>query len=123
MSFRDLVGRHAKRIGEAGRRAEKKTAKRVKGQLVLASGAMPSHKGDYRTHEFLVENKSTTQGSFSVKFAHLAKIVVEAQAKGLTPALTVQFTRDDGKPVTYGAWVLVPEWWWKEVTDARRSEE
>jgi hypothetical protein len=98
-------------IGHVGRKAEEKTAKRQRGQLTRASGAMQHGKGDIVLDEFdfLCENKSTRAGSITIPHDWLAKISREALEQKKKPALTVQFTDGLGNPIKFGAWVLVPE--------------
>jgi hypothetical protein len=97
------------RIGHVGRKAEAKTAKRQKGKLTRASGAMAHGKGDIVLDEFLVENKSTVNASLSIPHDWLAKISREALEQKKKPALTIQFTDGLGNPLKFGAWVLIPE--------------
>ena len=118
MSLLDRINARGKRTGDTGRKAEKKTAKRVKGDLTPASGAMDGAKGDFTLPGVLAENKSTVKDSFSVKYEHLQKISQEARAVGRVPALFFQFTRGDGSPHPSGEWVCIPEHLWKEMTDA-----
>jgi len=107
-----------KKTGEAGRKAERHTAKRVGGDLTPASGAMDGAKGDFTLPELLVENKSTVKNSFSVKYEHLQKISQEARAASARPALFFQFTREDGTPHRNGSWVCIPESLWEEMKNA-----
>jgi hypothetical protein len=96
-------------IGHVGRKAEEKTAKRQRGQLTRASGAMQHGKGDIVLGEFLCENKSTQAASMVISHRWLAKISREALEQKKKPALTVQFTDGHGNPEKFGAWVMVPE--------------
>lgn len=116
-SLRDRIEQRGKRTGEAGRKAEKKTAKRLGGDLTPNSGA-GGDKGDFTLPELLAENKSTTRDSFSVRYEHLQKISAEARATGRRPILSFQFTRPNGDPLPSGAWVCIPESLWEELTDA-----
>lgn len=103
------------RIGKSGRKAEKRTVKRLGAKEQLASGATAGLKGDMALEHALIENKSTVNASFSVKHAHLAKIAREAAADGKAPALAFQFTHPNGIPLPYGAWVMLPEWLYMEL--------
>ena len=106
----DLVkSKYKKQIGGAGRSSEKKTAKRLGARLTPASGALDGAKGDMEMSGFLIENKSTTAASFGVQLEHLMKITREAQTRGLTPALTFQFTQNNGDPIRGGKWAMIPE--------------
>jgi hypothetical protein len=91
----------------AGRRAERKTAGRLMGDLHPGSGTR--RKGDMTVGEFKVENKATMAGSFSLELGILKKIKHEALHAGKTPALAVQFVDAEGRPRKEGAWVIVPE--------------
>ena len=95
-------------IGRTGRKAENRAAGRLKARQTLASGAL-GQKGDYDAGSFLVENKATTAGSMALQYEWLVKIAREAVMAGKDPALAVQFTRSDGRPVDDGAWVMIPE--------------
>ncbi len=103
-------------IGKTGRRAEAKAAKRSGMRLTPASGA-GSSKGDAQDDQWLVENKSTVKRSLGLRHEWLGKITREAAAKALTPALSIQFTTEDGKPVRNGAWVCIPESAWLELKE------
>lgn len=103
-----------RKIGGAGIRSENHLAKRVGGRLRPASGALPGAKGDVDLPSFLMEAKSSTGDSLSLKREWLAKIGKEARSVGRVPALAVTFSYDDGRPIPDGAWVMVPEWLFKE---------
>lgn len=106
------------RIGSTGRVAEKRTTKRLGGQLRPASGAMEGAKGDFKTEQFLVECKSTERDSIALKHEWLGKIAHEARGAGRSPALSITFVDHRGAPVRDGSWVAIPEWLFKELTDA-----
>ena len=76
--FYELRRNKLKGIGKVGRVAETKTGKRLGGRMVAASGAMIGVKGDIDLDDFLVENKSTVNGSMSLKLQWLQKISHEA---------------------------------------------
>jgi hypothetical protein len=107
-----------KRIGESGRRSEKRTAKRLGATLTAASGSTRA-KGDMSLGEFLIEAKSTVNQSMSVQLSWLQKIEREALAVGKTPALTVTFTLPSGgdPPGGAGRWVMIPESTFREIID------
>jgi hypothetical protein len=96
-------------IGHVGRKAEAKTAKRQKGQLTRASGAMTHGKGDIVLDEFVCENKSTQANTLAISHRWLAKISREALEQKKKPALTIQFTDSMGNPEKFGDWVMIPE--------------
>jgi hypothetical protein len=100
-----------------GQLAESRAAKRLKGRLTPASGAMEGAKGDIKTHTFLIESKATVNDSLSVKLPWLEKIDKEALDTGRDPALIVQFVDAAGKPRKSGSWVLIPERLFKELSE------
>lgn len=104
-----LLGRVRSNIGENGRRAEGRLAKRLGGRQTRASGAMASDKGDIELPEFLTECKSTEAGSYRLEHDVLAKIAREALDAKRQPALTVIFADGTGRPKKFGSWVMVPE--------------
>ncbi len=105
------------KIGQSGLNAESRTLKRLGLQPTVASGSHPGSKGDGYDEKWLVEIKSTTGKSFSVRLEHLAKIAVEAAGAARTPALSFAFVTEDGRPIRGGAWVMVPEYIWMELKD------
>ena len=105
-----FLKRQARRkIGDAGRKSEARTAKRTGARLKPASGAMKGAKGDMEKGDLLIESKSTIHDSMSVQLDWLAKVSQEARSEGKYPALTVTFTDQEGRPRKYGKWVMVPE--------------
>jgi hypothetical protein len=115
----DLYDRIAARrgIGGAGRRAERKTAKRVSGRERPASGARDGYKGDIELPTFLLENKSTQNESLSLKYEWLRKITKEAMCDGKMPALSLHFTDASGNPRDFGTFVLIPEHVFKAIAE------
>ena len=105
------------RIGDAGRRAETKTFERTR-----ASGAWVGAKGDLRSDDFALESKATERGSYSLKLETLRKIAREAEQSGRRPALAVQFVDGTGRPRHEGAWVLVREQDFVEMTTPEGEE-
>lgn len=103
-----------KRIGDAGRAAEKAFAAKLGMRLMPASGAASS-KGDMADETFLVEVKSTIKDTYSLSIQTLSKIHGEAIMAGKLPAFAVLFTDKDGVPVREGSWIAVPEWVWREM--------
>lgn len=99
----------ARLTGHHGRKAEEKTAKRLKGTLTPASGALAGAKGDMSVGDFLVENKATVSEAYSLKMSVLLKIYQEALEVGKKPALAVQFTSLTGTSEKRGRWVCIPE--------------
>lgn len=105
----------AERIGETGRKAEKRSASRVGGRTRRGSGSGQTAKADIEVGEFLIEHKATEAASIRVQHSWLAKVMNEAQAQGLTPCLQVVFVRGDGNPKPAGSWVMIPEWRFREM--------
>ena len=115
MSLPPHMRRAQHKIGSAGRRSEKRLEKDfgVKGRP--ASGAMEGAKGDIDLGAVLMEAKSTTQESLALKLAWLLKIAHEARSEGKSPALSVSFINEDGKPLLDGEWCLIPMHRFKEL--------
>lgn len=117
MSIEDRILNRGKGTGQAGRRSEKRAASRVRGRPTRASGC-GNQKGDYTKGDFVVEHKSTTALSLRLAYDWLTKIAVEATETAKKPALHVTFNRGEaGHPRIYGAWVMIPEKLFKELTD------
>lgn len=104
-------------LGHAGREAEAKLAKRMKGELQMGSGNKEGAKGDVVLDDVLIENKSTTNDSFVLQLEYLLKIYQEALELNKRPALAVQFTTMTGLSAKRGRWVLVPEEHFREMLD------
>jgi hypothetical protein len=120
MGLRDHIpGARRGKIGDAGRRSEKLTAKSLGARLRPASGAMEGAKGDMVLPQALVEAKSTTGDSISIKYSWLGKITQEAFGAGKYPALTVTFTDQNGRPVNFGQWVMIPLHVYQEMAGGR----
>ena len=105
----------AKKVGTAGRKGEHYAAKRLGTVAHVGSGNMSGLKGDYKVGDCLVENKTTINGSFSVKQATLHKIYQEALELHKTPALAFQFINALGQSEKRDRWVALPEALFKEV--------
>lgn len=117
-----LFRRAGKRgFGGSGRANEKIKAKRLGAKLTPGSGAF-NQKGDMVYRNFLVENKSTKKDSLALKKEWLLKIQHEAIMAGKLPALSLSFTTDSGADAPPGPWVIVPEWWFKDVLESRYPE-
>lgn len=95
--------------GVAGRVAEKSLAKRLGGSVTPGSGALDGAKGDVKVGDFLIENKTSTRDSFSIKKDHLYKIYQESLEVTKTPALAIQFVNSEGKSDKRDRWVMMPE--------------
>lgn len=109
MGIRDHVPRARKnRIGDTGRKSEKRVAKSLGAKIRPASGAMPGAKGDMvHDKKWLVEAKSTVHDTMPLDYRWLGKIAHEAMLEGKSPALTVSFVDNAGKAHNFGDWVLV----------------
>lgn len=107
--------------GFHGRRAEESLAKRLQGTQQPGSGAVAGAKGDVRrdtpSYSFLIENKATKGGSFSMKKDWLLKVYQEALEQNRVPALAFQFTDELGKSEKRERWVAIPEEVFKEILD------
>ena len=103
-----------------GRDAEVRAAKRLSATPVPGSGSLPGRKGDLKFSDFLIESKSTTQASISVKRGWMEKIAVEARDENMYPALMVQFTDLRGEAIKNGSWVFVPERVFRSFVAQRR---
>lgn len=95
--------------GVHGRRAEKKTMRRLGARSTVGSGNLDSDKGDGELTELLLENKSTRKLVLELDLIWLESISEYAMAKGKDPALSFQFVDISGTPKPHGAWVAVPE--------------
>jgi hypothetical protein len=98
-------------VSKLGDKAERQTLKRVP-----ASGAWIGAKGDFRGEVFLVEQKATERMSYTLKLELLQKIAREALHDARRPAFMVVFTDGTGRPRKDGAWVMVRESDWEEMT-------
>lgn len=100
-----------------GRWSEYKTAKRLDGKLIPASGALGSLKGDIDFEKIRMEAKATIKDSISIKLEWLAKISREATDAKKTPSLAITYVDEDGNPRKFGNWVMVPESLFKEINE------
>lgn len=100
-----------------GIKAERETLKRVAG-----SGAWIGAKGDFRSDDFLIEQKATERDSRAIKLEELRKIEREALQTGRRPAFALIFADSQGRPRPSGAWVMVRESDWQEMTEGRNDE-
>jgi Holliday junction resolvase len=111
-----LRRREEHKIGKAGRASEKRLIKQLGGRGRPASGAMVGAKGDIDLGTVLLEAKSTTSASISVKHDWLAKIAHEARSEGKTPALSISFVGVGGGPAFHdGEWVMIPRYKFEEM--------
>lgn len=101
-----------------GKAYESHAARKMGARLRPASGAMAGAKGDMVKGQYLMESKSTTSASLTVKLEWLVKITEEAQAQAKTPALLMAFVLPTGRPVpnAEAQWVAVPLQHFLEIT-------
>jgi hypothetical protein len=92
--------------GRIAKRQEQKMASRLGGRRQLASGAMPGHRGDVLTDEWLGEVKFTAARSFRLTLRALRKIEKEAASIGRQPFFAIEFRRDGEGEM----WVIVPRY-------------
>lgn len=81
------------------RRSERRTAKRLGGQLTSRSGA-GLMKGDIRTNAGdMVENKSTMNSKYRVRLTALTKLCRDARNEGAHPVMVIDFcnTKNSGQ--------------------------
>lgn len=107
--------------GDAGVKAEKRFAKRVKGNQTPGSGVKDGAKGDVELPTFLVENKTTTSQSISLKMDWLLKIYQEALETDRYPALSFQFIDGMGNSEKRERWVCIPEHVFAELIEAKHE--
>lgn len=102
-----------------GRLYEKKAAKVLSARLRPASGAVVGAKGDMTIGKWLLEAKTTTDASLSLKLGWLVKIAEEAHASGKVPGLIVSFVLPTGRPrpSCESEWCMVPISVFKELTN------
>lgn len=72
---------------DKGRKAEKKMAKKVGGRAQPASGATPLYKEDITTATHLIQVKTTTKKSYTIKLKDLEDLRTNALRVGKRPAL------------------------------------
>lgn len=72
---------------EKGRRFEKALAKKLRGRLQPASGALPFRKEDISVGSYLVQAKRTDKRQYTLKLADLNALVVHAAKAGKLPVL------------------------------------
>ncbi len=118
-----MEDRFRKVIGQTGRVAEKKLAKRMGARLTPGSGNQLGAKGDLDFGDFLMETKATEGETYRLEHELLAKIEREALAKSKNPAFHVQFVDRQANPKRFGSWVMVPEWLWEQMRDAALHQE
>ena len=73
--------------------SERRAAQMIKGRLQPNSGAMPQmrHKADVKSEKFLLEDKTTTKGSYSLRVETWRKLSSQAFANNRLPILRIEF--------------------------------
>jgi hypothetical protein len=110
---RDRPGPRGPKLGRtettrtASDRQESASAVRYGGEVQRGSGATERHKGDVKTTDLLLENKTTQAGSIRIEGKWLTKITKEARNEGRVPAVEIEI-RGIEDPLTEQQWVLVP---------------
>ena len=84
-----------------GRKAEKLVLKKIKAHPQPNSGSIPGMPNDGVKGKYLIEVKSTTKGSMSIKRSWLEDVNDNALMRGKTAALILIFG-DDGTPLVVG---------------------
>lgn len=78
------------------RKAEERVAKLEGGRTTPATGAMWHSKGDVKTKTKLIQVKSTSKKSFTVKLTDLDAIERQAAAADLEPSFVIEFQTRQG---------------------------
>lgn len=111
--------------GTSSREHERRIAARMGGRVVSRSGAgrrvaratrtseTAGGKGDVSTEMELIEGKTTSKASASIKMAHLIKITREARCAMRSPAMAYAF--ENMPPDVDRDWVLVPMSVWEKL--------
>lgn len=103
---------------ETGRKAERKTARRLGAALHAASGAV-GKRADMSDLRHCIENKTTQKASIRVEYDWLLGVTDAAREQGKEPVLSVQFTSGSGQPRPRGRWVMVREDYWHDLQQER----
>jgi hypothetical protein len=107
------IRKNSKDKGYQGRIAETTLTQRLGGRAQPGSGAVAGAKSDCKLnttkYQFLIENKSSTNKSFSVQRDQLFKVYQEALEVTRIPALSFQFVDQQGKSEKRERWVCIPE--------------
>lgn len=97
--------------GQGGQNYEKKSSKKLGGKLTSGSGSK-AQKGDVKLstsqYEFLLELKTTTKESLSVKKEWLYKIRKAGLEQDRIPLLMFSFITMNGDVVNEEEWMLMP---------------
>lgn len=102
-------------IKEASKKNERKTAKKLGGNVTPGSGAFEGHKGDIKLDDFLLEQKETSNKSIQILIEHLLKITREANSTNKTGCMVYKFL--ETPPNMEKEWVLIPLSSFKELIE------
>lgn len=92
---------------KASRRQEKDTARSLGGQVNSGSGNGEKFKADVRTKDELLELKTTSAKSYSLKAADLQKLWQQALLDDRQPVFGVEFQNMPGHAPK--DWVILPQ--------------
>lgn len=73
---------------------ERKAARDYNGTVTPGSGNGWIHKADVHSEKYIVECKTTTKQSYSLKLADLKKLYVQALIENKTPVFEIEFDGD-----------------------------
>jgi hypothetical protein len=76
---------------KVSRLQEKRAAKDYKGKTTPGSGNQWHSKGDVRSADYLIECKTTSKASYSLRADTMSKIMDEALLENRTPIMEVEF--------------------------------
>lgn len=96
--------------GKGGKNYEKKASKLLKGQLTSGSGAKEK-KGDLLVQDLLLELKTSTHESLTLKKEYLQKIKKAAIEQDKQPGLLFSFVTMNG--VAEEEWICIPLYLWR----------
>ena len=96
--------------GEPGNfvKHEDRIAKKFNGHKQAGSGASDYAKSDVKLDKFMIEAKTTSHASMSIKKEWLAKITAEATAVQKYPAMSIEIGGNPD-PLTEDGWMIIPE--------------
>jgi outer membrane protein W len=100
--------------GKGGKNYEKKSAKKLQGQLTSGSGAKDK-KGDLLFGNLLLELKSSTHESITLKKEYLQKIRKAAIEQNKQPGLLFSFVTMNG--VAEEEWLCIPLYLWRYINE------
>ena len=99
-------------------RQEKRNARKVKGDLTIASGSTPIDKADVKADVLRAECKSTEKMGFRLTKADLDKIAAQTEA-GKIPVFIVEWRSG---PAPYEQHAVIPMDWLLELLETHRRD-